>query len=150
MLNIKVETIHGVGLEGTRIDIGVVLVLGTERVPQEIGKPDGLNVTGQLLVGSFTSNRQQNGLAHLLADRDILPNLVATAEKLRSRVDGAITLVAKVGAGIGTDRVRIHVNKRQVNDIERRLFTEVTQALLIRALALLHPEVSKWKTVRWK
>lgn len=136
MLNIKVETIHGIGQEGTRIDIGVILVLRTERVPQEIGKPDGLNVTGQLLVGSFTANRQHNGLAHLLADRDILIDLVAAAEELRSSVDFSITLVAKVGAGIGTDSVGKDINEGKIDNIERSLLTEVAQPLLISTLAL--------------
>lgn len=136
MLDIKVKTIHRVSLEWTRINIGVVLVLRTKRVPQEVGKPDGLQITGQLLVGSFTSDGQHDRLAHLLTDRDILPDLVAAAEKLRSRVDIAIALVAKVRARVVTDRVGEDVDETKIDDIQRGLLTEMAQTFLISTLTL--------------
>jgi hypothetical protein len=136
VLNIKVETIHRVGLEWTRIGVGVGLILRTERVPQEVGEPDGLQFTAQILPGSLTTNGQHDRVALLLTDRDILPDLVAATEKLRPRVDIAIALVAKVRAWPFTDSLGEDVDEAKVDDIQRSLFTEVAQTLLIRTLAL--------------
>jgi hypothetical protein len=136
VLNIKVETIHRVGQEWTRIGVGVGLILRTERVPQEVGKPDCLQFTAQILPGSLTTNGQHDSLAHLLTDRDILPDLVAASEKFRIRVDIAITLVAKVRAWPVTDGVGEDVDEAKVDDIQRCFLTEVAQTLLIRTLTL--------------
>ena len=117
VFNIKVKSIHRVGQERTRIGIGVKLILWAEGIPQKVSEPLGFEITGQRLRGSFTTDRQHDGLSHRLADRDVLPDLVTAAEKLRASVESAIALVAKVRARPAANGAGVHIDKTQVNDV---------------------------------
>lgn len=61
---------------------------------------------------------------------------MTAAEKLRSWVDISITLVTKVGARPPSNGLREDVDKANVDDVQRGLLAEMTQARLVGTLAL--------------
>lgn len=136
MLDIKVETINTVVLEWTRENAIEVRVIRSEGVPQEVRKPDGNCIVQDGYVRRVTADGEHDGLSHLLADWDILPDLMAAHEKLRARVEGTITLVAKVGTRPSSDDIWEDIDETDVDDVQRGLLAEVAQTRLVGTLTL--------------
>lgn len=136
MLDVKVKSIDAVVLERAREDTVERWVLRSEGVPQEIRKPDGHVVVDDGKVGRVTADGEHDSLPHRLADRNIFPDLMAALEKFRARVDGAIALVAKVGARPLPHGSREDIDEADVDDVHGSLLAEMPQARLVGALAL--------------
>jgi hypothetical protein len=148
VLDIEVETInHHVSERTGPVGLGPLLGDRTERTPKEIGKGDSRGlVLNQLVVGSGTSQRKHHGLPSLLADGDILPNLVASLEQLRRDttdcVVGTIALVAEVATRPARSTlVWEPINEAKIDDIQGGFLTEMSQTLLAITLTIIHGNV---------
>jgi hypothetical protein len=140
---IKVESIHDHLVKRTGIaGLDPVIIHRTKRAPEEISKFQSRLLTKDFLVRWIcAAEGEQDLLASVLANRDIIDDLLAAREQLCLRpVDGvcqAITLVPEVGPRVAIPLVRKDIDEPNIDDIQRCLLAEVAQALLIGALALV-------------
>lgn len=136
MFDIKVKAINTIILEWTREGAVELGVMRAKRIPQEIRKPEGDRIVHNGQIGRVTADGEHDRLSHLLADRDIFPDLVTALEKFRAFVDSAITLVAEVGARPCANGIWEDIDETDIDDVHRGLLTEVAQTRLVGSLAL--------------
>lgn len=136
MLDIKIKPVNTVILEWTREDAVELRVMRAEGVPQEIRKPYGNRIIQDGQIGRVTADGEHDRFSHLLAERDVFPDLMASHEKFRARVESAVTLITKVGARPSSDDVGEGIDEADVNDVQRGLLAEMAQARLVGTLTL--------------
>ena len=143
MFNIKVKSINGHVLEGTRATNGSPFL--SERAkgkPEEVSKSFGGVLVLDLLVGGLgASQGQENLLSKGLTDGNIFPQLMAVGQQpglLAADGKGLTTaLVAEVGFRESIEAlVRENIQETKVDDINGRVLTEISQPVLIGSLAL--------------